>query len=213
MSNESTKTNEMKTSTPDQNQAEPKSKKKKPLESNFLNMLLVLVLVGILSGLSVGGVFEITKEPIEENQKIKRRDALSETLGTFDNDPLAESQAGLYESTIYTAKTGSELVGYAVQVISPLGYGGEMEAMVGFNNNLEVTGVSVIKHSETPGLGTNVLKDRFRLQYVGLSATGDPIELSSNGGQIDAISGVTFSSRALTDAVNKAAEAVREGVR
>ena len=110
--------------------------------------------------------------------------------------------------TVYQASTG-----YAVEVAVP-GFNGQIRMMVGINVQGQVLGISIISHMETAGLGAvaganNAKGQAFRDQFIGLSGT---LAVNKDGGQVDAISGATITSRAVTEGVNAALECVKEGV-
>ena len=109
-------------------------------------------------------------------------------------DPLVKS--------IYAGTEG----GWVVEVI-PSGFGGELDMVVGISPEGVVTGVSIISMSETSGLGANAMKESFRSQYAGKSGV---LAVSKDGGQIDALTGATITSRAVTNGVNAALSAVAD---
>ena len=85
--------------------------------------------------------------------------------------------------------------------VTPSGFGGTIDMVVGVDMTGAVTGVSIISMSETSGLGANASKDSFRSQFVGKSGT---LAVSKDGGEIDALTGATITSRAVTSGVNTA---------
>lgn len=85
----------------------------------------------------------------------------------------------------------------------PAGYGGVIETVVGVSSSGNVSGVSVVRHSETPGLGANITGGEFQRRFVGIPA-GTEVKVKKDGGQVDAITGATVSSRAVANAVNEA---------
>ncbi len=87
-------------------------------------------------------------------------------------------------------------------------YGGEILLMVGVGNDGAVTGVEVVSHSETSGLGANATKEEFRSQFKGVSQS---VAVTKDGGQIDALTGATVTSRAVCDGVNAALSCYMEG--
>lgn len=91
--------------------------------------------------------------------------------------------------------------------VSPKGYGGPIEMLLGIDDQGKVTGVKIMNHRETPGLGANIAKPEFLKQFVGKSA-GDPLEPKKD---IDAITGATISSRAVCQGVKNALEKFQPG--
>ena len=186
----------------------------------------VLVLVGLtlLSGLGLGAVNAITKEPIaraEEQKKLEAYRIVSPSADVFEetgidlnkaNELLAS--AGYTRDTIeeiMTAKKGSEEAGYVVTVTNGAGYGGDVTFTVGLDTEGTVTGITFLELSESPGLGMNARDDpEWREQFKGAVETltvvkgGSEEAVSSDGPptHIDAISGATITSNAVTDGVN-----------
>ncbi|MDZ7837899.1 MAG: FMN-binding protein [Actinomycetota bacterium] len=115
-----------------------------------------------------------------------------------------------FEQEIYTVLDGQEEIGYAF-LASGNGYGGEISIMVGLDADLDIKDVSIVSHTETPGLGSRVTEDAFTGQFEGLSA--QKIALSSAGGEIDAISGATISSEAVTSAIKETMEEKIKGLK
>ena len=93
--------------------------------------------------------------------------------------------------------------GWVVEV-TPSGFGGTIDMMVGVGTDGVVTGVSIISMSETSGLGSNASRDTFRGQFVGASGS---VAVTKDNGDIDALTGATITSRAVCDGVNAALEA------
>ena len=115
---------------------------------------------------------------------------------------------------VYVGYSNGEMVGAAFSC-TPSGYGGPIDAVVGVSRDGVVTGLTVVKHTETPGLGANITSRDFQMRFVGLRA-GSPVKVAKDGGQVEAITGATISSRAVAGAVDQALRlfevATREGV-
>ncbi|MEW6229009.1 MAG: RnfABCDGE type electron transport complex subunit G [Bacillota bacterium] len=103
---------------------------------------------------------------------------------------------------VYAGYADDGLVGVAF-ACAPAGYGGPIETVVGVSRDGIVTGLAVVKHAETPGLGANVANPEFQRRFVGVQA-GAPVKVTKDGGQIQAITGATISSRAVASAVDQA---------
>ena len=102
-------------------------------------------------------------------------------------------------------KDGNVLGSVVVNVAK--GYGGDISVMTGVDKDGKVTGVNILSHSETAGLGANAVKESFRDQFVGL-VKGITVSKDKPGeNSIDALTGATVTSRAVTKAVNAAIEA------
>lgn len=166
-----------------------------PTVSLFIICLVVAVLLG--------GTNELTKEPIAQLQAQKADEAKMEVC---PDAVRFDGQKGM-EIEIYRGfdKDGNH-VGYAIPS-SHKGYGGEIEIMVGINTQGEITGVSILSINETPGLGMNATKDSFTNQFLrtvpdnGFTAKDDPQKE-----KIDALTGATITSEAVSQAVNKAVD-------
>lgn len=161
----------------------------------------------ICSGL-LGAAFALTKEPIEEAAKAKTTAAIAQVLPAFDcelGDVLYVTSEGVLYS--YYEVPG---VGYAV-ISSTGGFGGELKLMVGVTNDGCVHNVVVLSHSETPGLGAKCQSDdAFVAQFRGLDPAVKRLEVSKDGGDIDAITASTITSRAYTAAVKNAVKLAKD---
>lgn len=200
------------------------------LQSTMRNMVVVLVGAGVVAALGLGLVNELTLKPIEKAKSEKVLAALREVLPEFDNDPAAEVRVEAVdggELKVFPATMGGKKVGTAVQSFSTKGFGGTISVMVGFDDQGNIKGYSVLEQAETPGLGTRMVDwfkpkgdpvvsgvERlfgFRMPQAerkssvyGLNPGKEPLRVSKDGGQVDAITSATISSRAFLDAVNRA---------
>ena len=165
--------------------------------NKILRLVITLFLITAVVAAALAGVNTITKDAIAANQEKKTQDALAVVLpdaGSLEKVALS-GDTGIV-SEVYT--DGSS---YAVKVL-PSGFDGEITMMVGIADG-KITGISVISHTETPGLGAvaaaqNAKGEAFRGQFVGQSG-----ELAV-GDQIDAMSGATITSNAVVTGVNAA---------
>ena len=188
----------------------------KKLESNFTNMVVVLFTISLIASAGVGYVYTLTQEPIAKAAQAKQQQAISNVVpGEFDNDPTAdmwtkEIDGGVLE--FYPAKKGGELVGTAVKTFSNNGFNGYIEIMAGFKPDGSIYDYSVLKNNETPGLGSK-MNDWFRegekRDVRGKTPSTAGLKVSKDGGDIDAITAATISSRAFLDAINRAAAALQ----
>lgn len=186
-------------------------------ESNFKNMTLTLFVVTLLASASLGFVYSFTKGPIENAQNAKINGAISLVLPDFDNIPSAESftreiDGGLL--TFYPASKGGEPVGMAIQTFTKNGFSGQIDLMVGFLPDGSIHAIEVINHKETPGLGDKMEsgKSDFNVQFKGKNPKDFKLSVTKDGGDVDAITASTISSRAYCDAVERAYNAfVKEG--
>lgn len=179
-------------------------------ESSLKNMVVTLALVTFIASSVMGGAYLMTKDAIEQAITLKTNNAIATVAPKFDNDPSLEQfkieQLGR-EYNIYPAKIGEEIVGYAIESYAT-GFGGRITIMVGFNMEGEIEGVSLISHSETPGLGDKIdpAKSPFSLQFEGHNPENLKLLVKKDGGDIDAITASTITSRAYCDAVTTAWE-------
>ncbi len=181
----------------------------KKLESSLKNMLLVLTGVTVVSVAILAVVNELTKGPIEIANAKALSDAVSLVVPGFDNDPIAEKKVenldGV-EYAVYPASKEGQSIGAAVEATS-MGFGGELKVLVGFDAEGNILDYSVLSHSETPGLGsksTEWFKQGNKGDITGLNPGQAPLTVSKDGGQVDAITASTITSRAFLRAVNAA---------
>ncbi|MCH5328299.1 MAG: RnfABCDGE type electron transport complex subunit G [Coprobacter sp.] len=184
--------------------------------STFFNMTLVLTAVCIVAGVVLGAVHRLTEEPVMRAEKAKQEQAVQEVAPDFDNDPLAEQYvctlyAGTKEEmtlTVFPARQNGVFVGAAVESLTRKGFGGEISVMVGFDADSTIRNYRVLKHAETPGLGSKMEEwfrsDKNRQSILGLHPDKENLNVSKDGGQIDAITAATISSRAFLDAIQNA---------
>jgi electron transport complex protein RnfG len=195
----------------------------KKLESTFTNMVIVLTIVSLIAAFSLASVFNMTKEPIEQAALKKKLKAIADVAPAFDNDPNAEMfKLPAFNPTaddsleVYPAKKNGKIVGYAIKTYTMKGFSGLIELMVGFEKDGTIKNYSVLKHSETPGLGTkmgvwfnNVNKPNQCI--LGKNPKNVNMTVSKDGGDIDAITAATISSRAFLDAINRAYKTLEQG--
>jgi electron transport complex, RnfABCDGE type, G subunit len=183
-------------------------------ESTFTNMAVTLFVVCLVAAALLGGVYAITKEPIELAKIAKINNAIGGVVPEFDNDPSGEKfsvEVDGKTSTIYPAKKGGEIVGYAVEASTSKGFSGAIVAMVGFDKEGAIVGTSVISHAETPGLGAKISDNTqpFIMQFQGKNPADPNFKLAvkKDGGSVDAITASTISSRAFCDLIETAYKA------
>ncbi len=179
------------------------------IESSFKNMVLVLTGITCLSGAILGGVNDLTKDPITEAKLKKQMAAIEMVAPEYDNDPLAEKYAITLEdgteAIVFPAKMGNDVVGAAVQAITKNGFGGQIAVMVGFKADGTINEYAVLSHAETPGLGSK-MQEWFhdKSSVLGLNPSDASFKVSKDGGNVDAITAATISSRAFMDALGNA---------
>ena len=173
-------------------------------------MLLVLTGVTAVSVALLAYVNELTKEPIEQANAKTLSDAVSAVVPGFDNDPIAEKkmqEVNGVQYAVYPATKGGEYIGAAVEATA-MGFGGELKVLVGFDAEGKLLNYSVLQHAETPGLGAKMQEwfreDKNRQSVLGRNLADGELKVSKDGGDVDAITAATITSRAFLNAVNRA---------
>lgn len=179
------------------------------MQSSLKNMVIVLGTITLVASAAVGGIYLLTKEPIEAAQAKKVNDAIAQVMPEFDNTPSAEAiekEADGETVKIYPATMAGSAVGYAIETFSKNGFGGKISLMVGFLPDGTIKDISVISHNETPGLGDKIQKSKsdFAVQFESKNPASYKLSVKKDGGDVDAITASTISSRAFTDAVARA---------
>jgi Na+-translocating ferredoxin:NAD+ oxidoreductase subunit G len=179
-----------------------------------LKLGFILLIVTAIAGLLLGGAYEITKEPIAQQVIKEKNDAMKQILPLADNFKTLDvtlDEASIIKE-INEGTKGSDVAGYAIKV-TPKGYAGKIELMVGISKEGKVTGYKILSHSETPGLGANATNESFSGQYKN-KPTDKPLQVvkqaPSNEYEIQAITGSTITSRGVTDGVNEAVKYYNE---
>jgi len=169
-------------------------------------MLISLTLICLVCSTLLGLVYGITEGPISASEVAKENAAIAAVTPQFDNVP-SESPKEVEGGTVYTATLNGEVVGYAIKVKSS-GFGGALQLMVGFTPDGTIYNTSVISHSETPGLGAKITDPEIapRKQVIGKNPSVTNLTVSKDGGDIDAITASTITSRAFLKGVNVAYE-------
>ena len=175
---------------------------------------LILFVITLIAGAALGVVYDVTKAPIaaqeakkkEEAQKGVFADADSFDSIELDDAVLAEVQTnGVTIDEAYDAVAGGAHAGYVIQATSPNGYGGDITLMVGVTADGTCNGYSLLTIAETAGLGMRAKEPNFYNQFAGQQAEKFYVSKDGGDGQpIDALSGATITSRAVTGAVNTA---------
>lgn len=181
-------------------------------ESSFLGMLMSLLVITLVSGLSLGYVNDLTVGPKAKAKLEKKVNALKLVLPTFDNNPvedmkLVKSEKVADSIEIYPAYLNNEFVGAAVIGSTEKGFSGLVKIMIGFNPSGVVENVVVLEQKETPGLGTKMAEDKFLKQFKGANLSTFNLKVKKDGGEVDALTGATISTRAFCDAAQTAYEA------
>lgn len=161
--------------------------------SEFYPILAVTVVV-FLSVALLGGLDSVTRDMIEYQKQLKVQRMLNEI---FPDMTSYTSEGDLY----IVLSDGTE-IGYAFLAVGK-GYGGDIDILVGLENETTLKGIAIIAHAETPGLGDKMLKPEFLNRFVGVKITD--VAVPEEGGKVDAITGSTISTKAVIDAVRTTA--------
>ena len=181
------------------------------MESTLKNMVAVLFGITLVASAGVGVVNMITVEPIAQSKQAATTAALTEVLPPFDETTSEELTIDEMPITVYTATKGGVVAGYAVQSMSKLGFGGAVRMMVGFDPDGRVVNINVLEQTETPGLGTKMCDEGTPLlgsdkgqRLEDKQLADGKLAVRKDGGDVDALTAATISSRAYVDAVNRA---------
>lgn len=175
-------------------------------------MTLSLTVICLVCAALLGLVHHITQPRIDIAKQDKVNSAIAAVLPTFDNNPSDTTKVIVIgDSKVYTATSGGSIVGYAIQVKSS-GFGGPFQMMVGFTPDGTIYNTSVISHSETPGLGAKITDGNIqpRAQVKGKNPGVNNISVIKDGGEIDAITASTITSRAFLKGVNLAYDVFKQ---
>lgn len=181
----------------------------KKLESTLRNMALSLFIICGTMSAALGYVYSLTKGPIENAEKQKVNNAIKLVVPEFDNDPGSDSYK-VDDLDFFPAKKNGQLVAVAIKTYSNKGFSGYISVMVGIKPDGSICGTSVMEQKETPGLGTKMKEPKFRDQFNGKNPEQFKIKVKKDGGDVDAITAATISSRAFCDAVNRAYDAYKK---
>lgn len=188
----------------------------KKLESSLKNMILSLTGFSIVAGGLLGWVNAATAEPIAQANAKALSDAIAVVIQGFDNNPAEEAETVKVEGTtykIYPATQGGKPIGAAVEA-SANGFGGTLTVLVGFDTEGNIIDYSLLSHAETPGLGSKAsdwFKKGAKGDITGKNPGTQSLTVSKDGGEIDAITASTITSRAFLQAVNNAWSAYMNG--
>lgn len=178
----------------------------KKTESTFINMFLSLLIFTGVASFALAGVYNITKEPIAKVEKLKKEYAIKQVIADFDTIFAHEATMPDQARPIGISEGYKDNipVGVAVQTYSLKGYSGLIELMVGFDTTACITKIEVLQQKETPGLGTKMETPEFKGQFYGKDPSVFRLKVKKDGGDVDAITAATISSRAFCDAVQRA---------
>lgn len=190
----------------------------------------ILFIITLVAGLCLGFVYQITKEPIAKAEEGRKQKAYQQVFPGAAFEETEELKAFTINSADYfngenikgteiseirqAVDESGTLLGYVLTFVGKEGYGGNITMSMGINTEGGITGISVLSMSETPGLGAKCTDKSFTDQFSGIQA--DSIVYTKTGksadNEIDALSGATITTNAVTDAINSARKFMREQV-
>ena len=181
------------------------SKKK----DTFLNMILSLFVITIVAGFSLGLVNDLTVGPKAKAKLERKINALTLVLLTFDNNPVEDikmikSEKAKDSIEVYPAYLKNEFVGAAIIGITNKGFSGLIKIMVGFKPDGTIQNIEVLEQKETPGLGTKIKDEKFLSQFRNKNPLLFNLKVAKDGGEVDALTGATITSRAFGEATQMA---------
>ena len=173
-------------------------------QSNLKNMVMVLGLTCLACSAVLGGAYALTKDPIDAASVAKTNKAIGAVLPAFDETSYESVEVDGKTYNYYKAVKGGETVGYAVES-TVVGFGGPLSLMVGITPDGTVHNTSVLS-----GLGAKCNTDaKFMAQWEGFDPSAKILSVKKDGGDVDAITASTITSRAYTEAVKNAVAAVK----
>jgi len=176
---------------------------------DIIKMLVVLTVICAVSGFSLALVHDVTREPIEYSRlKFVKEPAVKAVLSGYQNDPIkdrlvipvgTDKKGKPVKLIVFPAKKDGKTFAVAFESAAG-GYHGDIGVMVGVDiNSKKLSGISIVSHTETPGLGARIIEPNFTDSFKGKSLDKD-LGVSD----ISALSGATFSTKGVVTAVNKA---------
>ena len=191
------------------------------MKNKMIKDALALTLITLVAGVALGGVYEITKDPIAKQEAQAKAEAyeqvftdaaafeeveMDDTLIQTIRDQLDQEgyKAQSIEEVMRAEDQSGETLGYAFTVVTSEGYGGDIQFSMGVQNDGTLNGISILSIGETAGLGMNADTPAFKDQFVGKQV--EKLQYTKNGAtqddEINAISGATVTTNAMTNGVN-----------
>ena len=171
------------------------------VQSSFKNMSLCLLVICLVCSALLAGVYALTKEPIDAAAKAKNEAAIKEVLPeaavAIEEARTVEFEGASYVYNLAYDDQGNT-VGCAVDV-APVGFGGPIVIKVGFNADGVIWNTKVLSQAETPGLGAKCVEPAFSSQFKGFDPSQKKLAVKKDGGDVDAITASTITSRAYAD--------------
>ena len=189
----------------------------KPIKSTAFTMTFALVSVAVFSALILGGVYQLTLEPIKKAKSNQELQAIRDVVyGDFANNPYEERYQiavshGKGKVDLFPARDeNGKITSVAIKTYSKNGFGGKIEMMLGLMVDGTINKYKIIEHKETPGLGSKITESRFSDQFHGMNPGKKGFKVKQDGGDIDAVTAATISSRAVVDAIRRGYKALNK---
>lgn len=175
-------------------------------------MFLSLTGICLVAGAILAGVNQFTTGPIAASKAAALEQAIKAVTPEFDNKPTEEAYMAATADgdslKIYPAKKDGKFIGAAVESNTKKGFSGEIKVIVGFDVEGKLLNYSVLQHAETPGLGAKMQEwfhtDKNKQSVLGRDLANGELKVSKDGGDVDAITAATITSRAFLNAINRA---------
>ena len=171
------------------------------VKSSFANMTVCLLAICLVCSGLLAGVYALTAEPIAAAAAAKNEAAimevLPETAVSIEEERTVEFEGASYAYNLAYDEVGN-VVGCAVNV-APVGFGGPISIKVGFDVNGVIWNTKVLSQAETPGLGAKCVEPSFSDQFKGWNPAEKNLAVKKDGGDVDAITASTITSRAYAD--------------
>ena len=176
-------------------------------KDTLFNMFVALFVICVVAGGVLGVVYNATKDPIAAAETAKRTEAIKNVLPEFNELKETKVKSAMEDIDIpfYLAyDADNNFIGAAVETFTNKGFSGNISLMVGILADGTINNISVLQHAETPGLGSKMTEPSFKDQFNGKNPASFNFKVKKDGGDVDAITAATISSRAFCDAVNRA---------
>ena len=178
------------------------------VQSSFKNMTICLFAICIVCSSLLAGVYALTKAPIDAAAKAKNEAAIMEVLPssavTIEEERTIDFEGASYAYNLAYDEQGNT-VGCAINV-APVGFGGPIAIKVGFDVNGVIWNTKVLSQAETPGLGAKCVEPAFSDQFKGFDPSQKKLSVKKDGGDVDAITASTITSRAYAQGVALASQ-------
>jgi Na+-translocating ferredoxin:NAD+ oxidoreductase subunit G len=185
---------------------------------NIIKDTFILTMITLIAGLGLGFVYEITKEPIAQQEELAKQEAYQAVFADADSfEAVSEADSDLQNYLLengFEAQTINEVMeakdesenslGYVFNLTTSEGYGGDITFSMGVREDGTLNGIEILSISETAGLGMNADTEEFKAQFQDKLVEGFTVTKtgSSADDEIDALSGATITSNAMTEGVN-----------